>query len=269
MTKIALITGANRGIGFHIARGLGGHGVHVLLGCRSKADGDAAAAALRAEGVTADALHLDVTDPATVAAAAALVRDRHGRLDILVNNAGIALADGTWASTEMTVETLRTVYETNVFGVVSVTNACAPLLRAADAARIVNVSSEVGSLGVMFDPRSHLWPLQLGAYGSSKTALNALTVSYAKEFWDTPVKVNAVSPGYTDTDLGRPRPLDAASRDTEFTPDPDTWDGATPRKRTPAEGAAIAVELALTGPDGPTGGFFTDDPHYGDRRLPW
>lgn len=246
-TKTALITGANKGIGFHIARALGKEGHIVLVGARDGERGEQAAAALREEGLDAHFLHLDVTDTATVAAAAKRVREEFGRLDALVNNAGVALADGAWNTSELTVETTRKVFETNVIGVVSVTNAFLPLLRESGAGRIVNVSSEVGSFGFVTDPDQPFAGMQVGAYGASKSALNMLTVSYAIELKDTPLKINAMTPGFTKTDLNENK----------------GW-------RAPEESARVAVELALIGDDGPSGGFFQEGLDYhADTTVPW
>jgi NAD(P)-dependent dehydrogenase (short-subunit alcohol dehydrogenase family) len=199
-TTIALITGANKGIGLETARQLGARGVTVLAGARDEARGLEAERGLRADGADARFVPLDVTDAKSVQEAADWIEREYGRLDILVNNAGIARGGGPPSATDL--DAMREVYETNVFGVIMVTNAMLPLLRRAPAARIVNVSSEVGSISSMTDPASPLaqMPASL-AYPSSKTALNMITALYAKELRDTPVKVNAANPGYTKTDL--------------------------------------------------------------------
>jgi NAD(P)-dependent dehydrogenase (short-subunit alcohol dehydrogenase family) len=230
MTTIALITGANKGIGFETARLLGARGMTVLAGARDEARGAEAEKALRDGGADARFVQLDVTDSKSVTRAAEWVEAEFGRLDILVNNAGIARGDGTGAPSQTTVETLRTVYETNVFGVVAVTNALLPLLRRAPAARIVNVSSEVGSITSMTDPDGPMAGMASVPYPSSKTALNMVTAMYAKELRDTPIKVNAANPGYCATDLnGR----------SGF--------------RTAEQGAEVSVHLATLPADGPTG----------------
>lgn len=232
--RIALVTGANKGIGKAIAKGLAQQGITVLLGARHMGRGEEAAADLAAYGAV-QALQLDVTDSASIAAAARYVCERYGHLDILVNNAGIAAE--RMKPGEAAPDEFRKVYETNVFGVVAVTNAFLPMLRMARAARIVNISSLRGSLG---DEGAFAGQPSV-SYSSSKTALNAITVHYARELADTQIKVNAAAPGHVATDFN-------GFRGT----------------RTPEEGAAIAIQLATLGASGPTGGFFAD---YG--RIAW
>lgn len=240
MTRIALVTGATRGIGVEIARGLGAAGVTVLLGARDLDRGERWAQDLAADGVTAEAVQLDVTDDASVGAAAAWIDARFGRLDVLVNNAGIAL-DTLGPASATDVAVMRRTYETNVFGVVAVTNAMLPLLRRAPSARIVNVSSGLGSLTQTSGPDGAWSAYPLLAYASSKTAVNALTVQYANELRGTAITVNASDPGYCATDLNGHR-----------------------GPRTPAQGAAVTVALALWGDGGPTGEF-----HDEAGPLPW
>ncbi|MEV4628827.1 SDR family oxidoreductase [Micromonospora sp. NPDC049523] len=244
----ALITGANKGIGLSTARQLGERGYTVLVGARDPERGREAERALRDGGADAYAVELDVTDEDSVARAAKRISDQYAHLDVLVNNAGIARGDGTGRPSETTLATLREVYETNVFGVVTVTNVLLPLLLAAPAARIVNVSSEVGSIGIMTDPAHPLFPIASVAYPSSKSALNMVTAMYAKELRDTPIRVNAANPGYCATDL---------NGNSGF--------------RTPDQGAEVSVHLATLGEDGPTGllwGFLMDGSNsYG--VLPW
>jgi Dehydrogenases with different specificities (related to short-chain alcohol dehydrogenases) len=230
MTRIALITGANKGIGFATARLLGERGMTVLIGARDAGRGQAAAGALREAGVDAHPVTLDVTDEASIEKAASWIASEFGHLDVLVNNAGIARADGTGRPSETTLPTLRAVFETNVYGVVAVTNAVLPLLRQGTAPRIVNVSSEVGSISSMTDPDSPLWPIASVPYPASKTALNMVTVMYAKELRDSGIKVNAANPGYCATDL---------NHNSGF--------------RTAEQGAEVAVHLATLPDDGPTG----------------
>ncbi|MEW2351070.1 SDR family oxidoreductase [Streptomyces sp. NPDC006684] len=229
-TKTALVTGANKGIGLAIARGLADLGFTVAVGARDEARGAAAAESLRAEGARAFAVALDVTSEESVAAAARTVAEEAGRLDVLVNNAGISgsTEDGAQDPTTLDLDVVRTALDTNVFGVVRVTNALLPLLRRAPSPRIVNVSSTMGSLSLRTGP-------VLAAYAPSKTMLNALTTQYARRLADTPVLVNACCPGWVATDF------------TGHEPD-----------RTPQEGAAIALRLATLPDDGPRGGFFDD-----------
>jgi len=255
-TTIALITGANKGIGFETARQLGARGVTVLAGARDEARGIAAERALRdglrgLRGLGDDTdvrfVPLDVTDATSVREAAGWIEKEYGRLDILVNNAGIAVGGGPPSETDL--EAMHEVFQTNVFGVILVTNAMLPLLRRAPAARIVNVSSEVGSIAAMTDPGSPLAQMPAGlAYPSSKTALNMITALYAKELRDTPIKVNAANPGYTATDL---------NGNSGF--------------RSAAEGAEVSVQLATLDDSGPSGTFwgYLWSPRGAYGALPW
>jgi NAD(P)-dependent dehydrogenase (short-subunit alcohol dehydrogenase family) len=205
---VALVTGANQGIGLEIAKALAAHGYTVFVGSRSLANGHTAAATL---GPDAHAIQLDVTDPASIAAAAQRIRTETGRLDLLVNNAAIAHAGQPGRSLEAVMQSsrasvaaldeVRAVFETNVYGVIALTQAMLPLLRQAPAARIVNVSSGVGSLTLNSDPS---YPYRQGfgvVYSASKTALNAVTLAFAIELEPENIKVNAVSPGFTATTL--------------------------------------------------------------------
>ncbi|MDL4816127.1 SDR family NAD(P)-dependent oxidoreductase [Actinomadura opuntiae] len=199
--KIVLITGANKGIGFATAGALARSGHTVLLGARDPGRGEAAAAALAGEGLDARFVHLDVTDPATIAAAAALIDTDHGRLDVLVNNAAIT-RDRSRPPAEMPVADLREVYETNVLGVVAVTNAMLPLLRRSPAAFIGNVSSGLGTFAFLEKPDEELARYaNLLGYNSSKAALNAVTLIYANALRGEGIRVNALSPGFCATDL--------------------------------------------------------------------
>jgi NAD(P)-dependent dehydrogenase (short-subunit alcohol dehydrogenase family) len=235
--NIALVTGANKGIGYEIVKQLTELGMTVLLAARDPQRGTDAAKEL---GV--DFVQLDVTDAASAQAAAATVEDRFGHLDILVNNAGITGGQRQLPSVA-DVDLARAVFETNYFGVITVTNAMLPLLHRSEKPRIVNLSSGVGSLANMNDPDSPLSDLPPGlAYVPSKTALNSLTVQYAKELRKDGVLVNAADPGWCATDLNNHAGF-----------------------RTAAQGAAVAVHLATLGADGPTGGFFTDD----GAVVPW
>jgi len=231
---IALVTGANKGIGYEIARGLGAAGATVLLGCRSTDRGRKAEEALRAEGIQAEALQLDVTDPDAVRAAASLIERRFGHLDILVNNAGVNLEAGAKPSAT-DLAAVRRLYDVNVFGTMAVTQAMLPLLFKSKQGRIVNMSSGLGSLAGASDPKQRARrPLLLG-YCSSKSAINSITVQFANELRETPIKVNAACPGLCDTDL------------------------SGHRGRPAREGAVTPIRLAMLPDNGPTGGFFDDD----------
>ena len=230
---IVLVTGANKGIGYEIAAGLGALGWSVGVGARDEQRREAAVEQLRAAGADAFGVPLDVTDDASVAAAAGLIEDRTGRLDVLVNNAGVT---GGMPQTPSAVNpaTVRAAVETNVIGVIRVTNAVLPLLRRSASPRIVNMSSSVGSLTLQTTPGIEMGPIS-AAYVASKTFLNAVTVQYVKELRDTNILINAACPGFTATDLNGFRGV-----------------------RTPEQGAAIAIRLATLPDDGPTGGFFDD-----------
>jgi NAD(P)-dependent dehydrogenase (short-subunit alcohol dehydrogenase family) len=238
-TTIALVTGANKGIGYEIAAGLGALGWSVGVGARSAESRDTAVGKLRAAGVDAFGVPLDVTDDASVTAAADVIEQRFGRLDVLVNNAGIT---GSASQQPTTVDpaTIRRAVETNVLGVVRVTNAVLPLLRRSASPRIVNMSSSVGSLTRQTSPGTETGPIS-AAYAPSKTLLNAVTAQYVRELQDTNILINLACPGYCATDLNGFRGV-----------------------RTPEQGAQIAIRLATLPDDGPTGGFFEDD-----GPVPW
>jgi NAD(P)-dependent dehydrogenase (short-subunit alcohol dehydrogenase family) len=245
----ALITGANKGIGLQTARQLAARGMTVLLGARDAARGSNAEHELRAEGHDARFVHLDVTDDKLIAAAAALVDAEYGHLDALVNNAGIASMGGAPSATSL--DAVRAMLETNVLGVIAVTNAMLPLLRRAPHPRIVNVSSEVGSITLASDHASPMWAMPASVpYPVSKAALNMVTAMYAKELQGTGILVNAANPGYCATDLnGR----------TGF--------------RSAADGAEVSVTLATLPDDGPTGTLWGyhwgGDPATPYAVLPW
>lgn len=238
---IALITGANKGIGKEVARQFGALGMTVLIGARDAQRGAEAAAELKAGGADAHAITLDVTDEAGISAAASKIESDYGRLDVLVNNAGISIDGFPFSALTLELATLRRTYETNVFGVFSVTKAFVPLLRHSEAGRIINMSSGLGSLTENSDPQGQYAGIKPPAYNSSKAALNMLTVIFAAELKDTPIKVNAADPGYTATDLnGHSGP------------------------RTVQQAATIAVRLATLPEDGPTGGYFDEN-----GVVPW
>ena len=238
-TKVALVTGANKGIGHEIARQLARQGFTVFAGARDPQRGEAGAERLREDGLDVRSVELDVTRAATILAAARLIEREAGRLDVLVNNAGIVILRSPPAV--LSADDVRTVYETNVFGVIAVTQAMIPLLEKSAAGRIVNISSTLGSLAAASDPdrptSSAAYATSVAlAYSTSKTALNAVTVCFANQLRDTGIKVNAACPGHVGTDLNR-------------------FEG----KRTVQQGAREPVRLATLGADGPTGGFFDEN----------
>ncbi|MCB9650267.1 MAG: SDR family NAD(P)-dependent oxidoreductase [Deltaproteobacteria bacterium] len=248
--RVALISGANQGIGLQIAKDLAARGLTVLVGSRSLERGQEAARTILGD---ARAVQLDITDAASIAAAADHVRATFGRLDILVNNAAISRAQprpdetiAEWAGASrpsvVSIDEVRAIWETNVFGTLAVYQAMLPLLREAPHASIVNVSSGLGSLGWFSNPEQPNREMFVPGYSASKTALNALTIAMAIELASTSIKVNAVSPGYTKTSL-------------------NNYEGTD----TVEEGAAEAVRVALLGPDGPSGKFT----HATMGELPW
>jgi NAD(P)-dependent dehydrogenase (short-subunit alcohol dehydrogenase family) len=229
----ALVTGANKGIGYEIAAGLGALGWSVGVGARDEGRREAAVEKLRAAGVDAFGVPLDVTDAASATAAAALVEERAGRLDVLVNNAAIT-GGAPQEPTLVDPAVVAAVLDTNVLGVIRVTNAVLPLLRRSPSPRIVNMSSSVGSFARQTGAGDDTGPIS-AAYAPSKSLLNAVTVQYAKELRDTPILINLGCPGFVATDLNGFRGV-----------------------RTPEQGAAIAIRLATLPDDGPTGGYFDD-----------
>jgi NAD(P)-dependent dehydrogenase (short-subunit alcohol dehydrogenase family) len=247
--KIALVTGANKGIGRAAAEQLAALGMTVLIGARDPRRGEEAGAALRAAGGDAHAVTLDVTDPTTVQEAAKHIEERFGHLDVLINNAGITGSGQVspedaydQVPSSVDLDMVRAVFETNVFGVIAVTNAMLPLLRRSPAPRIVNVSSHAASLTITSDPDGPFATLlPSAAYAPSKTALTALTVQYANELRKDGVLINAAAPGYVDTD---------SNNHTGYL--------------TVAQGAAVLVRLATLGADGPTAGFFAEE-----GSVPW
>ena len=201
--KIALITGANKGIGLETARQLGKQDITVLLGARDSRKGKAAAEGLRKEGIDAHPIVIDVSDPESIRKAANQVERDFGRLDILVNNAGVMMDERTKKVSEQSLETWRETFDTNVFGLIATTNAFLPLLRKSEAGRIVNLSSILGSIEFHAKPGSPIYESKdTPAYNVSKAAVNAYTVQLAHELKDTKIKVNAAHPGWVKTDMG-------------------------------------------------------------------
>ena len=241
MPPIALITGANKGLGLETARQLGRQGMTVLLGVRCLKRGTAIAAELVKDGIAASAVALDVTDADMIRDAAGAITRRHARLDVLINNAGILDRVGDCDPEGTSLETFRRVFEVNVFGLVAVTQAFLPLLRDSPAGRIVNLTSLLGSIAEHADPNSPIHHEWHPAYDASKAAVNMYTVELAQALQGTRIKVNAAHPGHVRTDMGgEGAPLSLP------------------------EGARTTVALATIGADGPTGGCY----HLGSH-LRW
>lgn len=249
--RVALVTGANQGVGFQVAKELVANGLTVLIGSRNLGNGEAAAKKI---GPNAIALQLDVTDRASIAAAADYIRDEFGHLDLLVNNAGISntrkqqlglslqeYAKVTQAS-NTSLDEVRAVWDVNVFGTLAVYQAMLPLLRESSDARIVNVSSGVGSLAGMSNPANPYHSNFGPVYPASKAAQNAITLAMMVELESTSIKVNLVSPGFTKTNLN-------GYEGTESVED----------------GSREVVRVALLGPDGPTGTFT----RWENTAIPW
>ena len=236
-SKIALITGANKGIGLETARQLAALGYEVVVGARKEAEGRKAAEEI---GAKAHFLHLDMNDSSTFPLAAEWLESKFGRLDALVNNAGIGLDNGMKPS-QTPMQLIRKTFETNVFALVELTQILLPLLRRSEAGRIVNVSSILGSLTLNADVNAPLGEWRSFGYNGSKAALNMFTATLAYELRDTKIKVNSAHPGWVKTDLGGENaPL-----------------GVT-------EGALTSVRLATLPADGPSGGYF-----HNQDVLPW
>ena len=240
--KVALITGANKGLGYEMAKQLAQSGVTVVLAARDAAKGEAAAAKLKSEGLDVRALKLDVTNKKDQAEAAAFLEKNFGKLDILINNAGIS-ADGL-AGTSVsatTAQSLEDTFATNFFAPIALTQTLLPLLKKSDAGRVVNMSSILGSQALHADPASPIYDFKSLSYDASKAALNSFTIHLAHELKDTNIKVNSAHPGWVKTDMG----TDAAPMEIP-------------------EGGKTGVALALLDESGPNGGFF----HLG-QPLPW
>jgi NAD(P)-dependent dehydrogenase (short-subunit alcohol dehydrogenase family) len=247
--RIALVTGANQGVGLQVAKELVANGVTVLVGSRDFGKGEAAAKEI---GQGAVAIQLDVTDQVSITAAANRIKKEFGRLDLLVNNAAISNARKVKVSLEesfrltlasiVSIDEVKTVWETNVFGVLAVYQAMLPLLRLSSDARIVNVSSGVGSLSTNADPAFLYHKMYSAVYPASKAALNAITLAMMVELEDTPIKINLVSPAFTSTNLN-------GFAGTESVED----------------GSREVVRVALLGPDGPNGTFT----RWENTIIPW
>ncbi|WP_343654197.1 SDR family oxidoreductase [Paraburkholderia caribensis] len=225
------VYGANKGIGLEIARQLAYSGSYVIIGARDPERAEAAVNDLASQGLTAKSLRIDLNDQASIQAAAEIIRAEHGKLDILVNNAGIVDAEDGPPSAA-SPDAARRVMDTNFIGTLAVTQAMLPLLRQSAAARIINLSSSLGSLTLNGDPTSPYYSARLIGYNASKAALNMLTVQLAEELRDTPIVVNSVSPGYVKTDLTGHNGFMTAE-----------------------EGAALPVKYALLGEDAVSGRF--------------
>jgi NAD(P)-dependent dehydrogenase (short-subunit alcohol dehydrogenase family) len=241
--KIAFITGANRGIGFETAKGLGALGIIVIIGARDTAKGEAAAKQLQAMGYQADAIHYDANQSSTVDAAYEYLNKHYGKLDILVNNAGINQEQlmGNNNSSTVSIDTIQQTFHSNLFAVIALTQKLLPLIKKAPAGRIVNLSSILASLTLHSMPNSPIGPAKAFAYNASKTALNMYTVHLANELRDTNIKVNSAHPGWVKTELGGENaPMELK------------------------DGGKTSVQLATLDSNGKTGGFF----HLGDT-LPW
>ncbi len=242
--KVALITGANKGIGLETARQLGQLGITVLVGARDLAKGRKAADQLRSEGIDARPMELDVVNQSHIAAAVTGIESDFGKLDILVNNAGVMVEDGYGPNdaTTVTIDQLRQTFDTNVFAVVALTQAFLPLLRKSPAGRIVNVSSILGSNTLHATPGSRIYDGKGAfAYGASKAALNSFTIHLAHALQGTDIKVNSAHPGWVKTDMG--------------------GSGAMMEL---VDGAKTEVDLATLPDDGPTGAYV----HLG-KTIPW
>lgn len=243
--KKVLITGANRSIGFEAARQLLRKGYYVYLGSRSLENGSEAVEKLKAEGLNeVEAVRIDVSDDESVKAARAEIGEKTEVLDALINNAGILGGMDQTTSTDIAV--FKEVFDTNLFGVVRVTQAFMDLLRKSDQPRIVNVTSGLGSLTLHNDPAWKYYKVKAAIYNSSKAALNMYTITLAYELRDTPFKVNAVDPGYTATDFNH-----------------HSGTG------TVEEAGARLVRCATADADSPTGKFFSDDNNPETGESPW
>ncbi|WP_201004094.1 SDR family oxidoreductase [Paenibacillus glycanilyticus] len=243
--KVAFVTGGNRGIGFETARELGRLGAKVVIGVRNRAKGEEAVSQLLAEGIQADILALDLTNSEELRGAYAYFEQQFGRLDILINNAGVQLEVEHLSpmnnTNSVSLEVLRQTFDANFFAQVELTQLLLPLLRKSPAARIVNLSSILGSLTLQSDSTSPIYDLKLLAYNASKAAVNSFTIHLAHELKETPIKVNVAHPGWVKTELG------GKYADTDV-----------------SDGAKTSVRLATLPEDGPSGKFI-----HMETELPW
>jgi NAD(P)-dependent dehydrogenase (short-subunit alcohol dehydrogenase family) len=241
MKTIALVTGANKGIGLEICRQLAQKHFHVLLGSRDESRGREAASSLARDGAEVEAVIVDLAAPATFEKTRLLIEEKFGRLDVLINNAAIGEPEDFQSTAEtVPMDTLRRTFETNFFGLVDLTQRLLPLLRRSEHARIVNQSSLLASLTEHSNPDSVIADVHALAYDASKTAVNAFTVHLAKVLRGSSIKVNSAHPGSVKTDMNPAGDL------------------------TVEEGARTAVNLATLSDDGPSGGFF-----YDGKNLSW
>jgi NAD(P)-dependent dehydrogenase (short-subunit alcohol dehydrogenase family) len=241
--KVALVTGANKGLGFEMSRQLAQQGLTVIIAARKLEAAVAAATKLKNEGLKAEAILLDINDSIQIQSAVQEIKNRFGKLDVLINNAGVML-DGEWAisnASSVSVDMIRKTFDTNFFALVEVTQAMLPLILKSQSGRIVNMASIEGSLTLHADPSSFIYDSKPFAYDASKAAVNSFTVHLAHELRNTPVKVNSAHPGWVKTELGG----DGAMMDI-------------------TEGAKTGVQLATLSDDGASGGFF----HLG-QPVPW
>jgi NAD(P)-dependent dehydrogenase (short-subunit alcohol dehydrogenase family) len=241
--KVALVTGANKGLGFEMSRQLAQQGLTVILAARKLQAAEEAATKLKEKGLKAEAIALDINDSDQIKAAVQTIGDRFGKLDVLINNAGVML-DGEWSTSNassVSIDTIRKTFETNFFALVEVTQALLPLILKSSSGRIVNMASIEGSLSLHADPTSLIYDSKPFAYDASKAAVNSFTVHLAHELRNTPIKVNSAHPGWVKTELGG----DDAMMDI-------------------TEGAKTGVQLATLPDDGPSAGFF----HLG-QSVPW
>jgi NAD(P)-dependent dehydrogenase (short-subunit alcohol dehydrogenase family) len=244
--KRALITGANKSIGFETARQLLEKGYYIYLGSRNLENGQEAVEKLKAEGLNeVEAIQIDVSDDESVKAARAVIGKKAESLDVLINNAGIS-GGFPQTATGASVATFKEVYETNVFGVVRVTQAFLDLLKKSAEPRIVMVSSSQGSLTVGDDPTNIYYNHKAAVYQSSKAALNMITINLAYEVRDTPFKVNAVDPGFVATDFNNHRGTGTVE-----------------------EAGARIAKCAIIDSDGPTGRFFSEEYNPETGAIPW